>query len=186
MYEYLDRRYAKALYDVAITKDRVNKYIHDLSDIVELIDQSADIKQVIRHPEITVKEKKNFFIKLLKGKIDEDLLTFILILVEKDRILYLREKLAELKKLDLEARGSIVATVQSAVPLKDYQRKKLIESLMNRYNKQIILEETIDPQILGGIVIKVGDDLIDGSLRSTVDDLRQNMFSTIEVKQNEN
>ena len=95
--------------------------------------------------------------------------------------MYLREKLAELKKLDLEARGSIIASVQSAVPLKDYQRKKLIDSLMNRYNKQVILEESIDPQILGGIVIKVGDDLIDGSLRSSVDDLRQSMFSTIEV-----
>lgn len=181
MYEYLDRRYAKALYDVAISKDRVNKYIQDLTAIVETIEESPEVKQVIRHPEISIKEKKNFFIKLYKGKIDEDLLTFLLILVEKDRILFLKEKLAELKKIDLEERGSIIAQVQTVQPLKDYQRKALQEKLMNQYHKQVELREVIDPELLGGIVIKIGDDLIDGSVRSTVDDLRQSMFSTIEV-----
>ena len=181
MYEYLDRRYAKALFDVAISKDRVNKYIQDLTAIVQLIDESTEIKQVIRHPEISIKEKKNFFIKLFKGKIDEDLLTFLLILIEKDRILFLKEKLAELKKIDLEERGSVTARVQTVQPLKEYQKNALIEKLMNLYHKQVELREVIDPDLLGGIVIKVGDELIDGSVRTTVEELRQNMFSTIEV-----
>lgn len=181
MYEYLDRRYAQALFDVAIKKDRVNKYIQDLTSIVEMLEGSSELKKVIRHPEISIKEKKDFFIKLFKGKIDEDLLTFLLILIEKDRILFLKEKLVELKKIDLEERGSIIAQVSTIQPLKEHQRKALIEKLMDKYTKQVELREIIDKDLIGGIVIKVGDDLIDGSVRSTVEDLRQNLFSTIEV-----
>ncbi|KAF5065244.1 ATP synthase subunit delta [anaerobic digester metagenome] len=112
---------------------------------------------------------------------DEDLLTFLLILIEKDRILFLREKLEELKKIDLDERGILVARIRTVQPLKDYQRTALLQKLMDRYQKQIELEETIDPDLIGGILIQVGDQLIDGSVRSMLDDLKKSMITTIEV-----
>ncbi len=181
MYEFLDKRYAQALYDVAASKDRVEKYIEDLTQIVKVIDESADFQRVIKHPEISTKEKKKFFINLFKGKIDEDLLTFLLILVEKDRILFLKEKLVELKKIDLENRETVIARVRTVQPLKDYQKEALIEKLKIKYGKKVELEETVDPDVLGGILIKVNDDLIDGSVRTSLEDLKLSMFSTIEV-----
>ena len=181
MYEFLDKRYAQALYDVAASKDRVEKYIEDLTQIVKVIDESADFQRVIKHPEISTKEKKKFFINLFKGKIDEDLLTFLLILVEKDRILFLKEKLVELKKIDLENRETVIARVRTVQPLKDYQKEALIEKLKKKYGKKVELEETVDPDVLGGILIKVNDDLIDGSVRTSLEDLKLSMFSTIEV-----
>ncbi|WFF74082.1 F0F1 ATP synthase subunit delta [Proteiniclasticum sp. QWL-01] len=181
MYEFLDKRYAQALYDVAKSKDKVNKYIQDLTAVVQVIDESAEFQQLIKHPEISLKEKKKFFIQLFKGKMDEDLLTFLLILIEKDRILFLREKLEELKKTDLDERGILVARIRTVQPLKDYQRTALRQKLMDRYQKQIELEETIDPDLIGGILIQVGDQLIDGSVRSMLDDLKKSMITTIEV-----
>lgn len=181
MYEFLDRRYAQALYDVAASKDKVEKYIEDLTSVVKVIDESADFQRVIKHPEISTKEKKKFFINLFKGRMDEDLLTFLLILVEKDRILFLKEKLAELKKIDLENRGTVIARVRTATPLKDYQKAALVEKLNAKYKKKIEIEETVDPDILGGILIRIDDDLIDGSVRSSLEELKQSMFSKIEV-----
>lgn len=181
MYEFLDKRYAQALYDVAKTKNQVDKYIADLTAIVKVIDGSADFQRVIKHPEITTKEKKKFFINLFKGKIDEDLLTFLLILIEKDRILFLKEKLTELKKIDMEQKGTIIAHVRTVTPLKDYQRQALVEKLMEKHQKRIELDETIDPDLLGGILIRVGDELVDGSVRSDLEELKISMFSTIEV-----
>ncbi|MFZ2257514.1 MAG: F0F1 ATP synthase subunit delta [Clostridiaceae bacterium] len=181
MYEFLDRRYAQALYDVAVSKNRVEKYIEDLTSIVKVIDESADFQRVIKHPEISTKEKKKFFINLFKGKIDEDLLTFLLILVEKDRILFLKEKLVELKKIDLENRETVIAKIRTVKALKEYQKVALAEKLQAKYHKKVEIEETVDPDILGGILIRVDDDLIDGSVRSSLEELKQSMFSKIEV-----
>lgn len=180
MYEFLDKRYAEALYDVAKSKGKVEKYIQDLDDIVKVIDENAELKNVVKHPEISTKEKKKFFISLFKGKIDEDLLTFLLILIEKDRILYLKEKVDEFKKIDLENRNTAIVSVTSAQPLKDYQKEALIGKLSEKYNHRIILDEKVDPEILGGMIIRIGDDLIDASLKTVLADAKSQMITASE------
>ncbi len=102
MYEYLDRRYALALYEVAEKKGKVEEYLRDLREICDIIDTNKEFYEVIKHPQIGTKQKKKTFINIFKGKIDEELLSFLLILIEKDRILFLREKLNQMEKVDLE------------------------------------------------------------------------------------
>lgn len=180
MYEFLDKRYAQALYEVAKSKGKVDKYISDLEAIVKTIDSNQEFKDLIKHPEFTTKEKKKTFISIFKGKIDEDLLTFLLILVEKDRILFLNEKVDELKKIDLENKETIIAKITSAKPLKEYQRDALKDKISKKYNRKVILAETVDPNIIGGVIIRIGDELIDGSVRNTLDELKIQMTSTNE------
>ena len=102
MYEYLDRRYVLAIYEVAEKKGKVDQYLKDLHEICDLIDNNKDFYEVIRHPQINTRKKKQIFVNVFKGKIDEELLSFIIILIEKDRILYLREKLNQMEKIDLK------------------------------------------------------------------------------------
>lgn len=181
MYEFLDKRYALALYDVAKKKDRVKKYIEDLESVVDIIAKNKDFQTIIKHPEITTKEKKKFFINLFKGKIDEDLLTFLLLLIEKDRILFLREKLEELKKIDLENKNTITAYIRVAKPLKEDQKERLKEALGKKYSKNIIINETIDTRIIGGLIIRVNDDLMDGSVKHSIESLKRALISKGEV-----
>ncbi len=93
MYEYLDRRYALALYKVAEEKNKVNEYLKDLKEVVNIIKNSDDIYKILKHPEISTSRKKEIFTEIFKDKIDDGLLSFLLVLIEKDRILYLEEKL---------------------------------------------------------------------------------------------
>ncbi len=181
MYEFLDKRYAQALYDVAVSKNRVEKYIGDLEAVVKIIEENPEFQNIIKHPEITTGEKKKFFINLFKGRLDEDLITFLLLLIEKDRILFLREKVEELKKIDLEHRNTLTAHVRVAVPLKDRQKAELKEKLRKKYGKDILIDEVVDPKVLGGIVIRVGDELMDASVRSRINTLKNSMISKIEV-----
>ena len=74
MYEYLDRRYALALYEVAEKNGKVDEYLGDLREICELIDKDEEFQEVIKHPQISTKQKKRIFINIFKGKIDEELL----------------------------------------------------------------------------------------------------------------
>lgn len=173
MYEYLDRRYALALYDIAEKKGNVDKYIQDLKDINELIENNAELKEVIKHPQISTKQKKKTFISIFKGKIDEELLTFLLLLIEKDRILFLKEKIIQLEKIQLERKNTIKGIVRTTIPLTDKERNELVTKLEKKYNKAIILEEIIDPSILGGIYLRIDNDVIDGTVRSKLNGIKQ-------------
>lgn len=177
MYEYLDRRYALALYKVALEKGKVEQYIKDLEEICEIIDSNKEFYEVIKHPQISTKKKKRTFINVFKGHIDEELLSFLLILIEKDRILYLREKLNEMRKIDLEYKNTISGMVKTTIPLTDKEFKNLVSTLEAKYNKHVILEQVIDKSILGGIYVRVGNDVIDGTVKSKLEELKDQMLS---------
>ena len=176
MYEYLDRRYALALYEVAKEKDKVDEYINDLREICDLIENNKDFYEVVKHPQISTKNKKRTFINIFKGKIDEELLSFLLILIEEDRILYLREKLNEMEKIDLERKNILSAVVKTAVPLLESEISNLQEKLEKQYNKKIIMTTEIDKSLLGGVYVRVGNDVIDGTIKSKLEEMKDIML----------
>ena len=176
MYEYLDRRYALALYEVAKEKDKVDEYINDLREICDLIENNKDFYEVVKHPQISTKNKKRTFINIFKGKIDEELLSFLLILIEKDRILYLREKLNEMEKIDFERKNILSAVVKTAVPLLESEISNLQEKLEKQYNKKIIMTTEIDKSLLGGVYVRVGNDVIDGTIKSKLEEMKDIML----------
>jgi F-type H+-transporting ATPase subunit delta len=172
MYEYLDRRYALALYRVAEEKNKVEEYISTLRQVVELFKTNKDIYTLISHPEITTSKKKKTFIKLFKGRIDEEILSFLLYLIEKDRILYLDEKLKEMEKIHLEKNNTLEAEVRTVVPLQEEEKLLLIEKLAKVYGKKILLREQIDKELIGGVYVRVGNDVIDGTLKAKLADMK--------------
>ena len=176
MYEYLDKRYALALYQVAEEKGKVKEYLGDLRAICDLIDNNSDFREVIKHPQISSKKKKETFIKIFKGNIDEDLLSFLLILIEKDRISYIREKLNEMEKIHLERENTLIAVVKTAVPLLENEFETLKENLEKKYDKKIIMTTQVDKTILGGVFVRVGNDVIDGTVRSKIDEMKNIML----------
>lgn len=176
MYEYLDRRYALALYSVAEEKGKVEEYINDLRTICDIIDNNHDFYEVIKHPQISTTQKKKTFIKIFKGNIDEDLLSFLLILIEKDRILFLREKLNQMENIYLEKHNTLKAKVKSVIPLTEEQRNRLNDKLQGKYNKKIIIEEEIDKSIIGGLYVRVGNDVIDGTLKTKLHEMKELML----------
>lgn len=178
MYEYLDRRYALALYEVAEEKGKVQQYLRDLREICNLIEANKDFYEVIKHPQISTKKKKRTFINIFKGHIDEELLSFLLILIEKDRILYLKEKLVEMEKIDLERRNTVKGVVKTTVPLTEEEFSNLVSTLEKKYNKHVILDQIIDEDILGGIYVRVNNDVIDGTVKSKLDELKELMLKT--------
>lgn len=178
MYEYLDRRYALALYEVAEQKGKVQQYLQDLREICSLIDTNKEFYEVIKHPQISTKKKKRTFINIFKGHIDEELLSFLLILIEKDRILYLKEKLREMEKIDLERKNTLNGIVKTTVPLSEEEFNNLIATLEKKYNKHITLEQVIDESILGGIYVRINNDVIDGTVKSKLEELKELMLRT--------
>ena len=176
MYEYLDRRYALAIYEVAEEKGKVDEYLRDLREICDLIENNQDFYEVIKHPQINTTKKKQLFIDIFKGKIDEELLSFIIILIEKDRILYLREKLNQMEKIDLERKNIIKGIVKTAIPLLPEELEKLKVIFEEKYDKTIIFDTEVDKSILGGVYVSVGNDVIDGTIKSKIEEMKELML----------
>lgn len=177
MYEYLDRRYALALYKVGEEKGKVEEYIEDIKQIVSLIKDDNELGQVIKHPRISTSKKKDVFTKIFKGKIDDDLLSFLLILIEKDRMLYLEEKLKEMEKIHLERNNTLIAEIKTVIPLNEEEKVLITEKLQRKYNKNIILNLNIDKTVIGGVYVRVGNDVIDGSIRCKYEEMRKAILS---------
>jgi F-type H+-transporting ATPase subunit delta len=175
MYEYLDKRYALALYTVAEEKGKVEEYLNDLREIVSLMNNDANFMKLIEQPFVSTSEKKEIFINIFKGKIDEDLLSFLLILIEKDRIRFTEEKLKEMEKIHLERNNTLLVEVKTVIPLNDSERENLRRKLIDIYEKKIIFVEKIDKRIIGGVYIRVGDDVIDGTLKIKLEEMKKIM-----------
>lgn len=179
MYEYLDRRYAYALYEIAEEKGRIEEYIGELRMVCNLIENDKEFVEVIKHPQISTKNKKNTFINIFKGNIDEDLLSFLLVLIEKDRILFLREKLKEYEKIVLEKNDIVTGILKTTNHLTQEQYNLLIEKLEKRYKKIVLLTEVIDPKIIGGIYVKVNDEVMDGTIKLRLDMMKKMMLGSM-------
>lgn len=176
MYEYLAKRYALALYEVADTKNKVDEYIDDLKQIQTLIKGNDDLKNVINNPEISTSQKIKIFKTIFEERIEKDIVAFLLILVEKHRIVDLDDVVIQLDKIRMESKNEVIAVVKTVVPLNDNERTSLIDKLKARYNKLIILKESIDASILGGVYLRIGDDVIDGTVKYKIDEIKKLML----------
>lgn len=177
MYEFLDKRYALALYKIAEEKNKVEEYLQVLREICGIIDNNKELHEIVEHPQISTNEKKAIFDRIFRGKIDDEILAFLKLLIDKGRILYLREKLNQMEKIHLNELNTIEGVVKSVIPLTDEEYKRLLDKLEKKYNKHIILERQIDKSLIGGLYVRVENEVIDGSIKSKYEDMRLLMLN---------
>ncbi|MHC6181264.1 F0F1 ATP synthase subunit delta [Clostridium sp. JNZ X4-2] len=176
MYEYLDKRYALALYEIAEGKGKVKEYLEELQQVVDIIDKDTKFLEIIRHPEVSTFEKKRMFMEIFKNRVSEDILSFLLVLIEKGRISQLDGKLKEMKNIYLEKHDTVVAKVKTVIPLEDNERKDLTQKLEKKFNKKVLIEEEIDPSIIGGVYVDVDNEVIDGTVKSKLSEMKKIML----------
>ena len=176
MFEYLDRRYALAYYQVADEKGKVEQYLQELRELVNLIVTNTDIIQLINNPQISTSRKKELMKGIFKGKVNDDLISFINILIAKKRIHTASGILAETEKIYLENKNAVIAHVKTVISLDAAQKEELVNKLKVKYNKNILLEEELDESIIGGVYIKIGDDIIDGTLKYKLSQIQELML----------
>ena len=156
--------YAKALYDAAAEQNALDRIVADANRLIELTKESTDFDQFIRNPILSPQFKSEIFQQLLSEILEPLSLNFLLLLALKQRERFLLAILqAFLEIVDLKA-GRVVAQVTSAVPLTDGQQESLVNQLSTYSGKQARLELAIEPEIKGGVIVRLGDTVFDGSI----------------------
>ena len=167
------RRYSKAIFDIAEEKNQVKEIYELLNSAMVLYRTDKEFKNFIRNPLISNEEKK-LVLNEIFGKDNSDNLNILLYILDKGRMNCIKYIVAEYLKIYYKKNRILDVRATFTKELTDEQKKKLINKLSQKTGKEINLEIKIDKNILGGGVIRIGDKIIDGSIRRELDNWKRN------------
>ncbi|HEY1405183.1 MAG TPA: ATP synthase F1 subunit delta [Spirochaetota bacterium] len=156
--------YAAVLRDIGKSKGSLDLLAEELTTFNGIVRDEKDFAVFLAMPGIDKERKKDFIRKVCAAHVGDDFINFLSVLVDNDRLGDLEEIENAFSVMIDEERNALRVTVSSSSPLDKELKVMVAESLSKKYKKQIILDEGIDPSLLGGIILKVGDTVIDGSL----------------------
>jgi F-type H+-transporting ATPase subunit delta len=174
----VDYKYARALIDIATEKEDIEDFQRQINDIRDIIKETPEFGTFLTSPNIDRDKKKRIISKIFSGAVEEDLLNFIFLLIDKDRQDRLNEIMELFIKLGDRERNIAKAHVYTLDRLEDESTELLQQRLSNVLGKNVVIENYVDNSILGGILVKVGDIMFDGSLRGKLEALRNRMENT--------
>ena len=168
--------YGDALFEIAAGQDRLEEYCREASSLRELLKENEDFRRFLAHPEIIKEEKLAACERIFSGRISDEMKGLLQVAVAKDRQNDLDSILAWFIRRVKEERGIASVEVTSAVVLTERQ-KRLLEKKILETSKARGLESSfrVDESLLGGLVIRMGDRVVDSSIRTQLEKLKRQL-----------
>ena len=166
------RRYSKAIFEIAEEKNQVKEIYEILNSAMVLYRTDKEFKNFILNPLIDNEQKKSVLNEIF-GKDNSENLNILLYILDKGRMNCIKYIVAEYLKIYYRKNRILDVKATFTKELTDEQKKKLIDKLSQKTGKEINLEIKIDKDILGGGIIKIGDKIIDGSIRRELDNWKK-------------
>src|SRR5699024_1072123 len=162
--EVVARRYADALFQLGQEKGTQDNLIHEFLIVRNVFRENEQIIPFLKHPRVSNAEKKQFLEDVFQG-MSTDVINTLKMLVERHRIVIIPSIIDHLNHLDNDAKGIAEAIAYSVRALSDQELEQISQSCEDRVNKRAVkLENEVDPSIIGGIKIRMGNTIYDGSI----------------------
>lgn len=164
------KRYAVAIYDIAAKENKVTEVYDTLNSIMETYLENLEFKNLVAHPLISKKDKKDF-VKKIFPKFDEVEMDIVDYLIDRDRLLDIRSIVAEYLKIYYERNQIVEVEATFALEPSEEQKENLIKKLEIKTGKKINLTVKVESSIIAGGILKIGDEIIDGSIKRQLETL---------------
>ena len=174
----LARRYATAVFSLASDAGSVERVGSELETILRTIHSDPAILRYFRSPVVNRVEKEKTLLDSLHGKVGDVALHTLLLLVRKRREGLLEELVLEYGNIARAARGVDPLMVTTARELSSGEVRALVERLERTYGKKFEANVTVDPSLIGGVRVAMGDRLIDGSVAGRLEELTRSLFGS--------
>lgn len=168
------RVYAESLFEVALEHDKLDEIHDQLGEFVDALDQSRDLSVFFFSPHFTSVEKREGIDKVLDDA-DPELVNFLKLLVEKHRMAAVHRIRSQFNELWREEHKLLDVNVTSAVDLDDDLIERIRSEIEEQTDRRVNLTSQVDESIIGGLVLKVGNMVLDASLRNRLDRFRKQM-----------
>lgn len=172
------KRYARALFEAAQDKGGSAEVEQDLKAVVQIIESNTDFEKLLHHPNIDSSVKIGLIREAFSGKVSGLVFNVLQLLVERRRESLLRPLLEYYTAIANEALGQANAVVSSPFVISDNEKSAISEQFGKLTGKKIAVESIIDPTLLGGIQVRIGDRLYDGSYSGKLARLEQSLKQT--------
>jgi F-type H+-transporting ATPase subunit delta len=169
------RRYAAAIFDIARKQNTIDRTLEDVQGIAQVF-SGRKVAYLLTEPKVPAKRKETAVRQALASKVLPTSLNLALLVVQRELVEAMRNIANELEKLVLDYKNEAKAQVTTAAPMDEAQSNSVKQALERRTGKTILMQTRVQPEILGGVVARVGDQLIDGSVRYRLTALRQQLL----------
>jgi F-type H+-transporting ATPase subunit delta len=173
------RTYAEALLDAADKQGQTDAVLEELNSLVyDGFPASSQLEPFFHSRAIGRDKKKEVIAKIFRGRTSDIFSNFLFVLNAHDRLDLLRPILIEARLLHEKRTNKVRVQVSTATPLPGDQRDRLIAQLRESLKKEPVLQETVDPNLLGGLVVRVGDWLHDASVQTRLETLKNQLMES--------
>lgn len=171
-------KYAKALFELGQRDGKIDIFSEQLKSVVAVFNTHGELSQLMFHPQVKSEVKKDTLQKIFGQDIDKLIMNFLMLLVDRRRILGINNIWNEFRHLFNAAKNVEEAEVTTAVVLSEQAIAALQQKLAKVTGKNIVLHTKVNPSIVGGVVVRIGDKLIDGSIVNQLANLRRVLISS--------
>ena len=169
-----DRVYASALFDAALEENKLEPVREQLRQVVEAEGEVPELRELLRNPQLDQRARAAALEDVLTGS-EELLRNFLLVLVDKGRTGQLEEIAREFERLVAEHEGIVHAELTTAVELSDEEARDLLARIEDSTGRKVEATRSVDPDLIGGIVLQIGSHRLDASVRGRLDRLRREL-----------
>lgn len=169
------RPYARAIFELAEQRGGFDQWSSRLAFWASVVQDDA-IRSRLSEPGITAQAKADLIVQVSDG-LDDDSRSLLKLLADNDRLLALPDMHQQYEQLRREAEGEVEAHIVSAYELTDDQSNRIVEALGKRLARKVKITNEVDPELIGGAIIRAGDLVIDGSIRGRLSGLEQSVAS---------
>ncbi len=173
------RNYAETLLDLARRhggEATVDEYLTAIDEVAGILDDEPLVRDFLDTPRVSIDAKKRALDASFRGRVPDLFLRFLTVVVEKRRQAVIGEIAEQYRLLVDEARGRVRAEVVLAREVGEDFRREIVARLEQRTGRAVAAEFTVDPSLIGGIIVRVGGEVLDGSLRRRATGLRRKMI----------
>ena len=176
MAKLVESSYGDALFELALEQNNLDSVAEQVDILAQSFAENPDLLKLLNHPKISKEEKVSVIEQIFKGHFSDDIVGFLVIITQKDRgaeietiLDYFQAKVREYKKIG-------VARVVSATELSAEQRAKIEEKLLQQTSYESFeVDYSVDASLIGGMIIRIGDRVVDSSIRTKLDNMTKNL-----------
>ena len=174
MAKLISKTYGDALFEVAAEENKLESHLKEVEAVLDVLKENEEYINIIGYPRIPIEEKKTMIESAFKGKVSDDMVGFLTVIVEKGRFSKIEEILNYFEIGMVLA--CFTAEITSAIELSEAQKKAVEDKLLTTTAyKKIIAKYSVDKSLIGGMVIRIGDRIVDSSVKTKLETMARDL-----------
>lgn len=179
MAKLVSKTYSEALFEVALEENKIDLFLNEISFVIETFKMHENFYELFKTPLVKIEAKKKVIEEVFGDKLSQEMNNFLKIIVDKRRGHFIEQIKWEYENLVNKHKGIVNAVATTAVSLKDKDKTILQNKLSSLTGKTVNLSNEIDKNVVGGILIKIGDKVIDGTIKSRLEEMKESLSQII-------